>query len=193
MESPTYLGALQAWNAYGAEYVPVPVDEHGMQIDAFETALRAGSKFIYVLPNFQNPSGVTLSLERRTRLVELADEHGIPIIEDDPYGQLRYEGDHLPPLVLLDDRLHFPQDGAYRGNVIYLSTFSLKHALTQSIAEEVEKRFDHMQHLKQHAEASVDHAREYVESMFGLQVWSHKIYLTAIAGAHEKVGEHQHG
>jgi 2-aminoadipate transaminase len=104
--------------------VPVPVDEYGMRIDAFEAALRAGPKFIYVLPNFQNPSGVTLSLERRQRLVELADEHGIPIIEDDPYGQLRYEGEHLPPLVLLDNRLQPTHEGAYRGNVIYLSTFS---------------------------------------------------------------------
>jgi hypothetical protein len=73
------------------------------------------------------------------------------------------------------------------------SVEELKHVLTQFIADEVEKRFDHMQHLKQHAEASVDDARKYVESMLGLQVWSHKIYLTAIAGAHEKVGEHQHG
>jgi 2-aminoadipate transaminase len=77
-----------------------------------------------VLPNFQNPSGATLSLERRRRLVELAAEHGVPIIEDDPYGQLRYEGRHLPSVVVLDDRLRSPEDGAYPGNVIYLSTFS---------------------------------------------------------------------
>jgi len=124
VESPTYLGALQAWNAYGAEYVPVPVDDHGMRMDALEAALRSGPKFIYVLPNFQNPSGVTLSLERRHRLVELADEHGVPIIEDDPYGQLRYEGEHLPPVVVLDGELHPTHDGAYGGNVVYLSTFS---------------------------------------------------------------------
>jgi len=65
VESPTYLGALQAWNAYGAEYVNVPMDEDGMETDALEEALRAGPKFIYVLPNFQNPSGSTLSLEHR--------------------------------------------------------------------------------------------------------------------------------
>ena len=64
--------------------------------------MRSGPKFIYLLPNFQNPTGVTLSLERRKLLVERADHYGIPIIEDDPYGQLRYEGDHLPPLVILD-------------------------------------------------------------------------------------------
>jgi 2-aminoadipate transaminase len=124
VESPTYLGALQAWNVYGAEYVPIPVDEHGMRVDALEAAFRVGPKFIYVLPNFQNPSGVTLSLERRKSLVTLADKYGIPIIEDDPYGQLRYEGQHLPPLVLLDNKLQPRHEGAYRGNVIYLSTFS---------------------------------------------------------------------
>ena len=63
VESPTYLGALQAWNAYGAEYVTVPSDDDGMNTDALEEALRTGPKFIYVLPNFQNPTGVTLSLE----------------------------------------------------------------------------------------------------------------------------------
>jgi len=72
------------------------------------------------------------------------------------------------------------------------SVEDLKNTLMDIIGIEVERRFDHMQHLKQHAEESVDDAREYVESMLGLQVWSHKIYLAAIAGAHEKAGEHQH-
>jgi 2-aminoadipate transaminase len=124
VESPTYLGALQAWNAYGAEYVPVPIDDLGMIPEALEEALRVGPKFIYVLPNFQNPSGVTLSLERRHRLLQLAEEHGVPIIEDDPYGQLRYEGEHKPALVVLDGQLNNSHDGSYRGNIIYLSTFS---------------------------------------------------------------------
>ncbi len=124
VESPTYLGALQAWNAYGAEYVAVPMDEHGMNTDALEEALRSGPKFIYVLPNFQNPTGVTLSVERRMRLVELADFYGVPVIEDDPYGQLRYEGDHLPSIVVLDGRFRNNGGPCYRGNVIYLSTFS---------------------------------------------------------------------
>jgi 2-aminoadipate transaminase len=124
VESPTYLGALQAWNAYGAEYVPVPSDQDGMITDELEEALRAGPKFIYVLPNFQNPTGVTLSPERRQRLVELADRYGVPIVEDDPYGQLRYEGEHLPSVVVLDGRFRENGDGCYRGNVIYLSTFS---------------------------------------------------------------------
>lgn len=124
VESPTYLGALQAWNAYGANYVSVPSDEHGMIVDELEKALRAGPKFIYVLPNFQNPTGTTLTLERRKRLVELADKYGVPIIEDDPYGQLRFEGDHLPSVVTLDSQYQGPNGGHYSGNVIYLSTFS---------------------------------------------------------------------
>jgi 2-aminoadipate transaminase len=123
VESPSYLGALQAWNAYGAQYISVPMDENGMIVDELEKALRIGPKFIYVLPNFQNPSGATLSLERRQRIVELADKYGVPIVEDDPYGQLRYEGEHLPSLVYLDSQYR-GDDGTYTGNVIYLSTFS---------------------------------------------------------------------
>lgn len=124
VESPTYLGALQAWNAYGAEYVSVPSDENGMITSELEKALRFGPKFIYVLPNFQNPTGVTLSLERRRELIEMADRYGVPIIEDDPYGQLRYEGEHLPSVVVLDDQIHSRNGQGYAGNVIYLSTFS---------------------------------------------------------------------
>jgi 2-aminoadipate transaminase len=124
VESPTYLGALQAWNAYGAQYIPVRADEDGMIVDELEDALRIGPKFIYILPNFQNPSGSTLSLERRHKLVELADKYGVPIVEDDPYGQLRYEGDHIPSVVSLDSEYRGPNGGHYSGNVIYLSTFS---------------------------------------------------------------------
>jgi 2-aminoadipate transaminase len=124
VESPTYMGALQAWNAYGAEYVAVPADQHGMITDALEEALRTGPKFIYVLPNFQNPTGVTLSLERRHQLIDLADRYGVPIIEDDPYGQLRFEGDHIRSVVYLDGQHRKNSDPCYRGNVIYLSTFS---------------------------------------------------------------------
>ena len=81
-------------------------------------------KFVYLIPTFGNPSGATLSLERRSQVLEMAVRHQTLIVEDDPYGQLRYEGEHLPPLVLLD-RKNAPHDGGYSlGNVIYLSTFS---------------------------------------------------------------------
>ncbi len=133
VEAPTYMGALQAWSAYGAEYVSVPTDAHGMQTAALEAALRTGPKFIYVLPNFQNPTGVTLSAVRRHQLIDLADRYGVPIIEDDPYGQLRYEGEAIAPIVVLDGRQRTSRagggpsldaGGCYRGNVVYLSTFS---------------------------------------------------------------------
>lgn len=124
LEAPTYLGALQAFNIYGAEYVSVPIDDNGLRTELLEKPLRSGPKFMYVLPNFQNPAGVTLSEGRRHELVLLADRYGIPIVEDDPYGQLRYEGEHLPPLVVLD-RENLRRDNGYSiGNVIYLSTFS---------------------------------------------------------------------
>jgi 2-aminoadipate transaminase len=113
VEKPTYLGALQAWNAYEANFLGVPIDDEGIRLDELEQALNAGGKFVYIMPNFQNPTGVTLSLERRKRLVELVAKHEVPLIEDDPYGQLRYEGKHITPLFALDGQ-----------DVIYLSTFS---------------------------------------------------------------------
>ena len=124
VEAPTYLGALQAFNVYGAEYVSVPSDDDGIQTEHLEGPLRSGPKFMYILPNFQNPGGTTLSEGRREELVLLADRFGIPIVEDDPYGQLRYEGEHLTPLVVLD-RVNLRRDNGYSiGNVIYLSTCS---------------------------------------------------------------------
>jgi 2-aminoadipate transaminase len=124
-ESPTYLGALQAWSAYQADYLTVPIDDDGLDVDRLEAQLRGGPKFVYVLPNFQNPAGVTLALERRRRLVELANHYGTPIVEDDPYGQLRFEGEHLPPIVQLDAEAHGCDDGReFTGNVLYLSTLS---------------------------------------------------------------------
>jgi len=124
VERPTYLGALQAWAAYQAEYVSVDVDDEGMRTDDLDAALRCGPKFVYALPNFQNPTGVTLSLARRQALIRLADQHGVPILEDDPYGQLRYEGDHVPSLVTLDAEYRGVARTLYTGNVLYLSTFS---------------------------------------------------------------------
>lgn len=124
-EAPTYLGAIQAFTMYGAEFVTIPADGDGMETRHLEEVLRAGPKFMYVLPNFQNPSGTTLSLERRLDLVRMSDRYGIPIVEDDPYGQLRFEGEHVKPLVVLDaEHLKCDRNGAFTGNVIYLSTFS---------------------------------------------------------------------
>ena len=127
VEDPTYLGALQAWNAYGAEYITVPTDDEGMRTDALEQVLADEDiKFIYALPNFQNPSGRTLSGRRRKELAALSERFEVPIIEDDPYGQLRYEGQHEMPLFVTDalNRHEDYTEGFFSGNVIYLSTFS---------------------------------------------------------------------
>ncbi|NTW29011.1 MAG: PLP-dependent aminotransferase family protein [Coriobacteriia bacterium] len=115
-EGPTYVGALQAFSAYQPEIRTVSLDADGMRTDDLETLLHElgprGAKFIYTIPNFQNPGGVTMSPERRRRLLELAREYDIPVIEDDPYGRLRFDGGHMKPLRSLDDE------------VIYLGTFS---------------------------------------------------------------------
>jgi len=113
-EGPTYLGAIQAFRAYQARLVTIPLDEEGIQTGKLEEALeRHPVKFIYVLPNFHNPAGVTMTLERRLKLVELAARYGVFIVEDDPYGELRFEGQDITPLVVL-----------HKENVLYLSTFS---------------------------------------------------------------------
>lgn len=101
--------------------------------------------------------------------------------EGEPYTGLKPAGTDEGPIVPVAERA-----------IETGSLEELKEALTHIIVHEVEKRFQHMQHLKQQAEASVEGAREYVESMLGLQVWSHKIYLAATADAHAKAGEHQH-
>lgn len=115
-ESPSYLGALNAFNAYLPKYVEIQMDEDGMIMEELESALKANpnAKFIYTIPDFQNPTGRTLSLERRKRLMELATEYEIPVIEDNPYGELRFEGEILPSLKCFDPK----------GLVIHLGTFS---------------------------------------------------------------------
>jgi len=124
VEAPTYLGALQAFNVFGAEYISVPIDHDGICTDLMPEAFQGGPKFMYLLPNFQNPGGVTMSLERRRQVVRFSNQHGIPIIEDDPYGQLRYSGEHVTPLFVLDRDNVNGDDHYHFGNVIYMSTFS---------------------------------------------------------------------
>src|SRR5215216_1432987 len=119
-EGPTYPGAVPTFSAYEADVVQIVMDADGMRVDLLEQALdrlereRRTPKFIYTIPTFQNPAGVTMALDRRRRLVRLAAERELLVLEDNPYGLLRYDGDPLPPLYALDR-------GEY---VIYLGTFS---------------------------------------------------------------------
>ena len=124
VEAPTYLGALQAFNVYGAEYLCVPSDEDGLRTDLLEEPLHSRPEVHVRAAEHGDPGGTTLAEGHRHELVLLAERFGIPVIEDDPYGQLRYEGEHLTPLVVLD-RENLRRDRGYSiGNVIYLSTFS---------------------------------------------------------------------
>lgn len=115
-ESPSYLGAINAFKAYNPIFIEIDMDENGMIVDELEALLKKGTqiKMIYTIPDFQNPSGITMNLERRKRLAELANEYEIPLIEDSPYGELRFEGERLPAIKSFDTE----------GYVINLGTFS---------------------------------------------------------------------
>lgn len=115
LENPTYPGALSVFCGGSSKYFSVPVDEHGINLDILEDVLsQRNSKLIYVVPSFQNPTGVTMNLGSRRRLIGIAERYRVPIIEDDIYRELRYDGPDVPPLKALDER----------GMVIYISSFS---------------------------------------------------------------------
>jgi 2-aminoadipate transaminase len=114
-ENPTYLAAIQAFQALEARFVPVPTDGDGLIPEALPELIRKHRpKFLYTIPNFQNPTGVTLSAARRQALARIAAEQGLMVLEDDPYGRLRYRGAELPPVKHWDET----------GCVLYASTFS---------------------------------------------------------------------
>ncbi|GAA0743068.1 PLP-dependent aminotransferase family protein [Clostridium oceanicum] len=116
-ESPSYLGAINAFKAYRPQFVEIPMDDHGMIIEELEKALKEHGnkvKMIYTIPDFQNPTGRTMPDDRRKRVAELAAEYEIPVIEDNPYGDLIYEGERHPSIKSFDKE----------GWVIYLGTFS---------------------------------------------------------------------
>lgn len=115
VEEPTYIGAIQAFESYDARLVSIPMDEEGIRLDILETCLvKYRPKFIYTQPTFHNPTGMTMSLNRRKELLKLAYYYNIPILEDNPYGELHYEGEKLPALKSLDNNDY----------VIYVSSFS---------------------------------------------------------------------
>ncbi|ASJ15530.1 aminotransferase-like domain-containing protein [Thermococcus radiotolerans] len=120
VEGPTYLAALNAFKYYDPEFLSIPMDDNGMMVDLLEEKLRKLNaegkkvKFVYTVSTFQNPMGVTMSLDRRKRLIELAREYDFLIVEDSPYSELRYSGEPIPPIKHFDDE----------GRVMYLGTFS---------------------------------------------------------------------
>jgi 2-aminoadipate transaminase len=115
-ESPSYLGAINAFKAYQPTFIEIPMDDNGMIVDELEKALIAHpeAKMIYTIPDFQNPSGKTMSVDRRKRVAELSKIYNIPVIEDCPYGELIFEGEVYPSIKSFDTE----------GTIIYLGTFS---------------------------------------------------------------------
>ena len=115
-ESPSFIGSLNTFRSYGVRLRGVPLQSDGMDVDALEAILRTEKnvRFIYTIPNYQNPSGVTMSGAKRRRVYELARQYGVLILEDNPYGELRYEGEALPCIKSLDED----------GIVIYAGSFS---------------------------------------------------------------------
>ncbi|KEK14651.1 aminotransferase [Limosilactobacillus reuteri] len=116
VEQPTYLCALDVFRSYGANFASVEMDEDGMKMDALEEALKANpnTKLIYTVPNFQNPTGRTMTEERRKQLAELAEKYDVYVLEDNPYGEIRFSGQHVPAVKSFDKS----------GHVFYMSTFS---------------------------------------------------------------------
>ncbi len=115
-ESPSYLGAINAFKSYECQFREVQTDDNGMILSELEKTIQDNKnvKFIYVIPDFQNPSGKTWSLKRRQGLIEIANKYDLVVVEDNPYGELRYEGEHIPAVKSLDTE----------GRVVFLGTFS---------------------------------------------------------------------
>ena len=117
---PTYLGGINAFRSYEGNLTGIPLDEEGMRMDVLEDTIKSLQKkdivpkFIYVVPTFQNPAGVVMPESRRKQLIDIANQYDLVIVEDDPYGKLRYDIDHIKPIKAFDDE----------GRVIYMSTFS---------------------------------------------------------------------
>ena len=115
VENPTFLGSLQTFKLYGVNIVPVETDENGIIIeDLIEKIEKHNPKLLYVIPNFQNPTGITTTLERRQQISDIASEKNVVVIEDDPYGRLRLDGEHIPSIYSLNKT----------GHVVYVASFS---------------------------------------------------------------------
>ncbi|MCF6514678.1 aminotransferase class I/II-fold pyridoxal phosphate-dependent enzyme [Lactobacillus sp. S2-2] len=160
VEDPTYLSAIDVFKSYGAKIIGIPMDDDGIRIDVLREKMEKypNGKMIYTIPNFQNPTGRTLSLERRKELVSLANEFGTHILEDDPYGAIRFSGEFLPSLKSFDTE----------ERVIYLSSFSkiLAPGLRMGWLVADSKFMDKFLLMKQSADLHTDNLTQYIISQF---------------------------
>ena len=160
VEEPTYLCALDVFRSYGANFVSVPMDDDGMKMDALEEALKAHPEtaLVYTVPNFQNPTGRTMPAERRKKFAELAAKYDVPVLEDNPYGDIRFAGEHVPSVKSFD----------HAGKVFYMSTFSKILApgfrLGWLVADA--KVIEKLTVLKQSADLHTDNLVQYVVTEF---------------------------
>lgn len=159
VEEPTYPGAIQVFENYGARIVGIPMSEDGMKLDILESCLlKYRPKFIYTQPNFQNPSGMTMSLEKRRQLLKLAYYYEIPIFEDDPYSELRFEGKSIPSLKSLDNHDY----------VVYISTFSktISFSLRVGFIAANENLINHFIKFKQLSDIQTNTQAQYLVAEF---------------------------
>ena len=160
VEQPTYLCALDVFKSYGAHFVGVEMDEEGMKMDSLEAALKANpnTKLIYTVPNFQNPTGRTMAVDRRRKLAELAAKYDVYVLEDNPYGEIRFAGQHVPAVKSFDKDDH----------VLYMSTFSKILApgfrLGWLVADK--KVVDKLTVLKQSADLHTDNLAQFAVAQF---------------------------
>ncbi|KGO27522.1 aminotransferase, partial [Oenococcus alcoholitolerans] len=160
VEQPTYLCAIDVFKSYGAKFVSVPMDDDGMRTDALEEALKEHPevKLLYTVPNFQNPTGRTMPADRREALAKLAEKYDFMVLEDNPYGDIRFAGEHVPSVKSFDKS----------GHVIYMSTFSkiLAPGLRLGWAIADLDVINKLTVLKQSADLHSDNLAQYIVAKF---------------------------
>ncbi len=145
LETPSYLAAIQIFDSHEARYLTVPLDSDGMNVERAGALIRKHHpRLLFTLPNFQNPTGITLSLARRQRLAEMAAEHGTPVLEDDAYHDLRYDGEPIPPLAALADNPLAVYTGTFSKTIVPALRVGYLYARPELVAR--------LAHLKQLAD-----------------------------------------
>lgn len=183
VEQPTYLCALDVFKSYGAKFVGVAMDEEGMKMDSLEETLKdhPETKLIYTVPNFQNPTGRTMAVDRRKKLAELAAKYNVLVLEDNPYGEIRFAGKHVPAVKSFDQT----------GHVFYMSTFSktlapgFRLGWVVADAEVINK----LTVLKQSADLHTDNLAQYavVEFLKNNDLDAHVAKISALYGKRKQL------